>query len=148
MGKVGRQFSFRGMWRSVKMRLILTRFIVRCQNCFVCNWKYRIKTSMCPGNRSYNRKDWQNWVWRVEHRAKDSAFALSWILVLIFFWHLFTCSLCEMMTLKHFFGVCIQYPRIQNVLYFLFCFTLRPNVVGANSKKTDGGNLSLYFDWG
>lgn len=48
----------------------------------------------------------------------------------------FTCSLGEMMTFRHSLDFCIQYPKVQNVLYFLFCITLRPNVVGANSEKT------------
>lgn len=45
------------------------------------------------------------------------------------------------MTLRHLFDVSIKYPKIQNVLYFLFCFTLRPNVVDANSEV--GGSLTL-----
>lgn len=45
-------------------------------------------------------------------------------------------SLGEAVTLRYSFDFCIHSLKIQNVLYFLFCFTLRPiNVVGVNSEN-------------
>ena len=53
----------------------------------------------------------------------------------------------KLMTLRHSFDF-IQYSKIQNVLCFLFCFTLRPfTVVGANSEKENLMWASLTLPW-
>lgn len=54
------------------------------------------------------------------------------------------CSLGEMMTFRHLCDLYIHDLKIQNMLSFLFCFTLRPNnVVGVNSEKETGGGITL-----
>lgn len=96
---------------------------------------------MWPRNRSYNRKGGREP--SIERRVpcQGSSLALPCVLVLIYlyiYWDLFTCSLGEMMTLRtlrHSLSFCAQYAKIQNVLYFLFCFTWRSNVVDANSEN-------------
>lgn len=80
----------------------------------------------------------ENCVLRGEECAKDPAvlcleFWCWYIYIYILrFVYLFTGEM--MMTLRHSFNFCAQYAKIQNVLYFLFCSTLRAYVVDANSE--------------
>lgn len=58
------------------------------------------------------------------------------MLTFFFFCKDLCCSLGEVMTWRHSFNFCVHSLKIQNVLYFLFCFTLGPvNMVGVNSEK-------------
>lgn len=145
------EFSFRGTWRSKRMRLVLARLKLRSSE--MSELLYMHLEIMEPRHlcgletEVMTEKVTENWVLGGDHHARSQPRS-TWVLALIFFFlDLFTCSLGEMMTLRHAFNFCKQHPKIQSGLYFqMFCFTRRPNVVGANSEKENCcGDLSHYL---